>query len=477
MSQPTISEKFLQSAARRGYRTAPVQTTGMPPGIGYIVGNEAAERFSFYGMNAILVQFMAGQIARDKAHPLPLFGLLDAHGRPAPMSESHATAVYHFFVFGAYFMSFLGGIISDGFFGKYRTVITLSIVYCLGHLSLALDPTRLGLFIGLALIAIGAGGIKPCVSSNVGDQFGPSNQHLLSKVFAWFYFAINSGSTLSNWWIPILLVGYGPHWAFAVPGVLMLIATGIFWAGRRRFVHLPPSGRAAFKEAFSRDGLRVLGRLSGIYAFFIVYWALYYQTSSAWVLQAGRMDLHWLGRNWIPSQLQMLNSILTLAFIPLFAYFVYPAINRIFLLTQLRKVSIGFFLMVVAFLVTTWVEQRIADRWHPNIVWQFFAYLFLTASEIMVSITGLEFSYAQAPKAMKSFVMALFFCSIALGNLFTAVVNEFNEHDGRLRFSRVEYYVFYTALMFVTAVVFIFAARKFKSQPSGDGAAVEVITA
>jgi len=454
----------LQSAARHGYATAPVKTTRLPPGIPYIVISEAAERFSFYGMNGILTQFMAGQVFDEQKHlSLPLFGLLDSHGTSAPMSPSHATAAYHFFVFGAYFMSFLGAIISDSLFGKYRTVMVLSIVYCFGHLALALDATRLGLFIGLALIALGSGGIKPCVSSNVGDQFGEANQHLMSRVFGWFYFAINVGSFFSGYWIPDLLVHHGPHLAFAVPGILMLIATVVFWSGRRKFVHAPPSGKSVLTEAFSPAGRSIVGRLAGLYVFFIVFWALYYQSSSSWVLQAGRMDLHWLGKDWIPSQVQSANSIFILLFIPLFSYVIYPVVNRFFALTPLRKISIGFFLMVPAFMITAWVEQRLGHGSRPNIVWQFVAYVFLTASEVMVSITGLEFSYAQAPKKMKSFVMALFFCPFALGNLFTAAVNELNEHNGRLVFSYVDYYVFYTCLMLAASVLFIFVARKFKS--------------
>src|SRR5207248_4173113 len=94
---------------------------------------------------------------------------------------------------------------ADAFFGKYRIILSLSIVYCFGHLALAVDHTRLGLAIGLGLIALGAGGIKPCVSANVGDQFGASNQHLLPRVFSWFYFSINFGSAFSTILIPELL--------------------------------------------------------------------------------------------------------------------------------------------------------------------------------------------------------------------------------------------------------------------------------
>ena len=112
-------------------------------------------------------------------------------------------------------------------------------IYCLGHLALALDDTRVGLSIGLTLIAIGSGGIKPCVSAHVGDQFGTANQHLLAKVFMWFYFSINLGAFLSTIATPWLLANYGPHLAFGVPGILMALATLFFWMGRKVFIHIP----------------------------------------------------------------------------------------------------------------------------------------------------------------------------------------------------------------------------------------------
>ena len=108
---------------------------------------------------------------------------------------------------------FFGAIIADGWLGKYRTILSLSIVYCLGNLTLACMATTWGiaigqrtmLAIGLFLICLGAGGIKPCVSANVGDQFGESNKHLLSKMFGWFYFSINAGSFISSILCPWLL--------------------------------------------------------------------------------------------------------------------------------------------------------------------------------------------------------------------------------------------------------------------------------
>src|SRR5207245_9796610 len=182
------------------YLTSPPKITTMPPGVPYIVGNEAAERFSYYGMNSILTIFMTKY-------------LLDKMGHLSVMQPANAEAWYHTFVSALYFLPIFGAILADAVFGKFRVVFWLSIVYCLRHLTLALmgspvahaiEPRYL-LAVGLLMIAMGAGGIEPCVSTNVGDQFGESNKHLLTRVFNWFYFSINAGSALSTLLIPWLL--------------------------------------------------------------------------------------------------------------------------------------------------------------------------------------------------------------------------------------------------------------------------------
>ena len=221
--------------AKTLYLTAPLKTDKMPPGVPFIIGNEAAERFSYYGMNGILVIFMTTY-------------LMNSQGRLEVMSETEANGWYHTFVTWVYGLPLLGAFLADAVLGKFRTVFWLSIVYCFGHFALALNDTRIGLVVGLGLIALGAGGIKPCVSANVGDQFGPSNQHLLQRVYTWFYFSINAGSTLATILIPILLHDkrFGARVAFGVPGLAMLIATIIFFRGRRKFVHIPPAGLRAY---------------------------------------------------------------------------------------------------------------------------------------------------------------------------------------------------------------------------------------
>ncbi|MDP6542035.1 MAG: MFS transporter, partial [Phycisphaerales bacterium] len=269
------------------------------------------------------------------------------------------------------------------------------------------------------------GGIKPCVSAHVGDQFGKQNANLLEKVFGWFYFSINTGAFLSTLLTPWLLEWYGPHWAFGIPGVLMAIATIAFWMGRKVFIHIPPSGFSWFAETFSLDGIKALLKLSIIFVFIAVFWALFDQTGSSWVLQAEDLNRNWLGMNWLSSQIQAVNPIMILIYIPFFQFIVYPLINKVWKLTPIRKISVGLFVMVIGFAMVGIVQGWIDSGEKPSIGWQVLAYAILTASEVMVSITGLEFAYTQAPKKMKSVIMALFLMSVSLGNLFTAGVNHF----------------------------------------------------
>jgi len=431
------------------YRTAPLATAGKPPGLPYIIGNEGAERFSFYGMRAILVVFMTQYLMSDSGTDL--------------MDEEEAKGWYHLFVSAVYFTPLLGALISDGVLGKYRTIILLSIIYCLGHFALAIDHTRLGLALGLGLIALGSGGIKPCVSAHVGDQFGQSNQHLLSKTFGWFYFAINVGAFASMLATPWLLKVYGASLAFAVPGLLMLSATLIFWAGRNKFAHIPPAGMRFVRESLSGTGLGALGRLCLVYLFVAVFWSLFDQTGSAWVLQAQHMNREILGYHILPAQIQAANPLLVMLLIPVFSSWIYPTLGRVFPLTELRKISIGMFVTVIAFAIPTWTQMQIDAGAPPHIGWQLLAYAVLTGAEVMVSITCLEFSYTQAPPTMKSFIMAFFMLSISAGNLFTSAVNFFIRNpDGSSSLAGADYYLFFTLLMLITAIAFTMIARFYK---------------
>ncbi len=204
-----------------------------PPQIKFIVGNEACERFSFYGMKGILVGYMTSQVLKGGLN----------------MSDDKATSLFHLFVFANYFVPLLGAWVSDKIFGRYHTILWVSLFYCLGHGVLAMSDMFSSvsgkfnlLCLGLSLIAFGAGGIKPCVSAFMGDQFKSDQGHLLQKAYGAFYWSINFGSFFSFILIPRIRDAFGYGWAFGVPGILMGIATVIFWLGRKQYATVEPTG-------------------------------------------------------------------------------------------------------------------------------------------------------------------------------------------------------------------------------------------
>ncbi len=437
--------------AQSKYLTAPIKTDKMPPGVPFIIGNEIAERFCYYGVNTILFVFMTQN-------------LLDRSGHAAPMGDAEAQGWCHTFAAGVYFLPFFGALLADAILGKYLTILTLSVVYCLGNLTLAVDHTRWGLGVGLALIALGAGGIKPCVSANVGDQFGATNQHLLARVFTWFYFAINIGSAFSTILTPVLLDKFGPAVAFGTPGVFMFLATVIFWMGRKKFVHIPPAKPVRYlRELFQREHLKALLNLLILVPFATVYWSLWNQNFYGWVAQAKQMDRHVFGHELLPSQVQAANPIFVLCFLPLFAYVIYPLAGRLFKVTPLRKFGAGLFANALAFSIV-WLAQTWIDAGKtPSVLWQVLAFVPLTAGEVLLSVTHLEFSYTQAPKKMKSLVMCLYLGSIAAGNVLAARVN-FMIENGSLHLPGASYYGFFVKIMLATAVLFLIVSQFYRGK-------------
>src|ERR1041385_7836743 len=208
-------------------------TNRWPPQIKYIVGNEACERFSYYGMRSILAGYITGEVLKG--------GL----GQTVDTS----TVIMHAFIGFNYFMPLFGAWLSDKLIGRYYTILWVSLFYCAGHGVLACSDFVGGgvqgklwcLYAGLALIAFGSGGIKPCVSAFMGDQFRPDQSHLIQKAYGAFYWSINLGSFFSFLAIPFIKNRWGYSPAFAVPGILMAIATFVFWLGTKHYVRVPPS--------------------------------------------------------------------------------------------------------------------------------------------------------------------------------------------------------------------------------------------
>lgn len=437
-----------------------------PSGIPYIIGNEAAERYSFYGMKAILYVFLTVFIK-------------NAMGETAPLGDATATLWVHVFIFAAYGSSIFGALISDIFWGKYKTIVYLSLVYILGHFVLAFFETKTGFMLGLGLIAIGAGGIKPCVSAHVGDQFEEKNKHLIEKMYSYFYMTINIGSIIAYISAePILrneyLISKGLNSiiAFGLPGVLMTLALIVFILGKNKYISIEPAGWQLYKEElFSQKGKDLIKTLVPIYLFASVFFALFDQTSSTWVNQADNVlmnktiNLGFTQFDFYPSQIGFFNPLLIIIFIPIVTHFIYPLIRKKTTLTYIKRISIGFFITALSFTIIYYIQHRLDRGIETSIGLQILAYVFLTLGEIFVSVTALEFSYTQAPNKMKSFVLSFYLLAVALGNLIVIVSTLLLENDeGNLKITWASFFLIYTVLMYITFVLFTYLFRNYKDK-------------
>lgn len=452
----------------------PPQKSRMPSGVPFIIGNEAAERFSYYGMMSILTIYLS---------------------RELKLGDVHSKEIVHLFATGVYFLPLLGAWLADKWLGRYWTILIISLFYCAGHGALALfEGQQWGVYLGLFLIAVGAGGIKPCVSAFVGDQFGEGNEKGLTKVYGWFYWTINFGAAFGFALIPLLRDKHGYGWAFGVPGIAMAIATFIFWLGRKNYVRQPPqrhTGHSGIlkivayalthqadrspgskwldvaREKYSVDDIaavRAVGRILLVFLTVPVFFALYNQVNSTWVLQGGKMTpFKVLGYTVDGERMQAVGSILVMIWVPILSYVIYPLCEKLGLrATALRRMGAGMVLAGVTYLISGWMQGRIDGGESMSLAWQLLPYTVLVAGEVLISATGLEFAFSEAPRSMRSMMMSFWLLTIAGGHFLIAAFTNLNARFVHASGDRELY--FYAILMFVFSLIFMVIAKRVGSR-------------
>ncbi|NXE81093.1 S15A1 protein, partial [Cochlearius cochlearius] len=392
---------------------------GFPLSIFFIVINEFCERFSYYGMRAVLVLYFKYFLQWD---------------------DNLSTAIYHTFVALCYLTPILGALIADSWLGKFKTIVSLSIVYTIGQAVMSVSsindltdhnhdgsPDNVTVHIalsmtGLILIALGTGGIKPCVSAFGGDQFEDDQEKQRSRFFSIFYLSINAGSLLSTIITPILRAQEcGIHskqrcypLAFGVPAALMAIALVVFIIGSRMYKKVQPQGNImiqvskcigfAIKNRFLHRSkefpkrehwldwasekydkrlitqTKMVLKVLFLYIPLPMFWALFDQQGSRWTLQATTMDGNFGAIQIQPDQMQTVNPILIVIMVPVVDTVVYPLIKKCKInFTPLRKITVGMFLASLAFVAAALVQVQI-DKTLP---------VFPTAEQSQIKIINL----------------------------------------------------------------------------------------
>uniref|UniRef100_A0A669F083 Solute carrier family 15 member 1 n=1 Tax=Oreochromis niloticus TaxID=8128 RepID=A0A669F083_ORENI len=374
---------------------------GYPLSIFFIVVNEFCERFSYYGMRAVLVLYFKYFLKWD---------------------EDFATTIYHTFVALCYLTPILGAIVADSWLGKFKTIVYLSIVYAVGQVVMAVSaiqditdankdgtPDNMTLhvalsMVGLLLIALGTGGIKPCVAAFGGDQFEDHQEKQRSTFFSIFYLSINAGSLISTLITPILRAQTcGIHiqqecypLAFGVPAALMVVALIVFIVGSPMYIRNPPQGNIivkvckcigfAVKNRFRHrssqypkrehwmdwaeekyDKLLIAQVKMALKVLFLyiplpMFWALFDQQGSRWTFQATTMNGNFATSL---SSHQTVNPILILILVPIMDTLIYPLISKCFNFTPLRRITVGMFLAALAFVAAALLQIQI-DKTLPD---------------------------------------------------------------------------------------------------------------
>ncbi|XP_051841326.1 solute carrier family 15 member 2 [Antechinus flavipes] len=415
-------EEALPQPSNPPKKTTPkICGSNYPLSIVFIVTNEFCERFSYYGMKAVLTLYF-------------LYFLR--------WSEDTATSVYHAFSGLCYFTPLLGAVMADSWLGRFRTIIYLSLVYVLGHLvkSLGAVPVLGGhamhtvlSMLGLFFIALGTGGIKPCVAAFGGDQFEEEHVKERSRFFSVFYLSVNAGGLISTFITPMLrgdircFGGDCYALAFGVPGILMVVALVVFALGSTMYRKPPPEGNIVVKvikciwfailnrlknrssEISKREHwldwaeekypkqliseVKTLTRVLFLYIPLPMFWALMDQQGSRWTLQATRMNGNMGFFVFQPDQIQVLNPLLVLIFIPMFDLGIYPLVKKCGInLTSIRKIAIGMILASLSFAVAAAVEIKINEMspHKPGSKEMYLKILNLADDEVKVGLMGYQ---------------------------------------------------------------------------------------
>ncbi|GAA0374944.1 MFS transporter [Microbispora corallina] len=430
---------------------------GHPRGLATLFGTEMWERFSYYGMRAILVLYLSAPQVRGG------MGL----------SETTAVGVYGVYIASVYLLALAGGWLADRLFGPRRTVLYGASVIMAGHLSMAVPAGGTFVWLGLVLIALGSGMLKPNIAALVGELYRHGDDARRDSGYTLFYMGINLGAFVGIMVVPWLQTGGHWHLAFGAAAAGMAVGLTQYVLGRRHLGgageepdhRLTPEEERRFKRV-AGWGLGALAAglalwaLSGTFtvdrfalaltvvtaavplAYFVflfrgsheitpeertrlvayvwlflaaaLFWLIYDQAGSALLLFAKKnTDLDILGYTIPPGWVANSNSIAIVVLAPVFADLFLKAGDRI---TAPVKFAVGLVLVGLSFVVMSMAASVASDGSRVSILWLLSVYMIQTIGELFLSPAGLSVTNKLSPRAFENQMMGVWYLAIAVGD-------------------------------------------------------------
>jgi POT family proton-dependent oligopeptide transporter len=428
------------------------QVFGHPRGLMTLFFTEAFERFTYYGMRTLLILFMTAAVMND--------GL--------GIDDRTASAIYGLYISATYLLSLLGGWIADRLIGQQRAVFWGGVLIMLGNGCLATGNTQI-FFIGLIVIVLGVGLLKPNISAIVAQLY-PEGGSRRDAGFSIFYMGINSGAFLGSWLVPIAAAAWGWSAGFALPAIGMLIGLVQFQATKHYLadagivplgqptswwpvvgfvaavvviltlaltgqLHLDPvviskalnwvllamaAGYFLYLLGFAGLDTQERKRVIAIIALFMacaMFWAGFEQAGASFNLFADRhTDLNVFGWDMPAGVLQAVNPLFIILFAPVFAALWVNLGRRNLDPSAPAKFAAGLILMGVGFLVMFLAARYVVMGEKVLPTWLILTYLFHTFGELCLSPVGLSSMTKLAPARFVGQVMGLWFLATAVGN-------------------------------------------------------------
>jgi len=419
------------------------QLFGHPAGLYVLFFTELWERFSYYGMRAILVLFLVSETTSNN----PGYG----------WSNEEALVLYGWYTMFVYLASIPGGILADRFLGQKYTVMLGGLLLCAGHGVLAIDALW-AFYTGLTLIVLGVGCLKPNISTMVGGLYKPGDDRRDSG-FTIFYIGINIGAFLSA-----LIVGYvgeaiGWHYGFGLAGIGMALGQLVYIWGQKYLKGIGDFiGKAGSpdNQAYSRpltgiekDRMKVMF-LS--FLLIIVFWGAFEQAGGLMNLYAEqKTDRMLLGFEVPASWFQSVNAFFIITLGTAVANFWYRWKHKGREGSSLFKMAWGVMIMGWGFLFMSAASLQFESAGKAAMYWLVLAYLFHTVGELCASPVALSFITKLAPVKYASFMMGAYFAATGLGNKVAGLLGEWASTAGELS-------IFTGIAIFCTAVGLIVLA-------------------
>lgn len=400
---------------------------GHPKGLFVLFFVEMWERFSYYGMRALLTLYLAASLVGDN----PGLG----------WNNTDTLAFYGWYTMLVYVMSIPGGLLADKFIGQKKAVMVGGLLLCLGHGILAI-PTEWAFMLGLGLVILGVGCLKPNISTMVGGLYEQGDDRR-DVGFYWFYIGINLGAFFGALATGFVAAKYGWHYGFGLAGIGMVLGQLVYMWGLKylegvgEFIQ---DAKSPDKEAADRPLTKVeKDRMLVMFLSFIiiiVFWGAFEQAGGLMNLYAEQKTDRMLGGFEVPSAwFQSINAFFIIVFGTTIAAFWVKWKKWGKESSSLFKMAVGVIIMGLGFLFMTKASMEVEMAGDDisqkaAMIWLVLAYLLHTIGELCASPVALSFITKLAPVKYASFMMGAYFAATGLGNKLAGWVGEYSQSAG-----------------------------------------------